>query len=106
MAQEPQQQMSLRDQYVKRILDSEAEFGSSNEDAEISLAKHKHRIIGIVNDMVADVSIQIGKGQREGVRVTALALGYKVQDKGSIADMIKALVKEVETVKKGGPLKI
>lgn len=101
-----QKQMSLRDQYVKRILDSEAEFGSSaSDDAEIDLAKHKQRIIGIVNDLVADVSIMIGKGQREGVKVTALALGYKIEDRGSIADMTKELVKQVEIVKKGGPLK-
>lgn len=95
MTQQPQK-MSLRDQYVKRILDSEAEFGGSNEDAETSLGKHRQRIIGIVNDLVADVSIEIGKGQREGVRVTALALGYKVEDRGSIADMTKELVKQVK----------
>lgn len=92
----PPPQLSLHDQYVKRILDSEATFGSSKGDSEIGLAEHKKRISVLVTDIVADVTTAIGKGQREGVRVTALALGYKIQDRGSIADMTKELVKAVQ----------
>lgn len=91
-----QQQLSLHDQYVKRILDSEATFGSNKGDSEVGLVEHKKRIGVIVTELVADVTTAIGKGQREGVRVTALALGYKIQDKGSIADMTKELVKAVQ----------
>jgi hypothetical protein len=89
-------QLSLHDQYVKRILDSETAFGSSKGDSEVGLAEHKKRISVIVTELVADVTTAIGKGQREGMRVTALALGYSVLDRGSIADMTKKLVKAVE----------
>lgn len=98
------QQMSKRDEYVKRILESEALFGNAKAGAEISIASHKARLETIVNDIVAEVSIAIGKGQREGVHATAIALGYNIEDKGSIAVMTRELVAAVreryEVVKK------
>lgn len=76
---------SLEDRYLEEI--SNAVTASlENREAAIRTA---------IRGIVADVTIAIGGSQREGLRVTALACGYKVTDDGSIEKMTKDLIAAV-----------
>ena len=70
---------------------------------EILAAKgDKDKIKTAIRGIIGDVALHIGSGQREGVRATALAMGYKVADSGSIATMTKDLIEAVRKKERRG----
>jgi hypothetical protein len=72
--------MSLKEDYLKL-------FKDASSDQEYST---------LINGLMADVTMAVGKGQRQGLRDTALAMGYKLEDRGSIVEITKQLIAAVE----------